>query len=162
MHILEGKSLLPLLHDNDIVWDRKYVFSELDYSNLPARLKLGRDIQECRATMVFDSRYKMVEVMGFAPILFDLLSDPDELKDLGCDPSAEEIRQRLTSVLNAWHRKTKQRITKSDAAYRALDPVLRESDPDLLAGVIIGYWDEAELEEEKRKIARILSENLNK
>lgn len=162
MHILEGKSLLPLLHDIDIAWDRKYVFSELDYSNLPARLKLGRDIQECRATMVFDGRYKMVEVMGFAPILFDLLSDPDELKDLGCDPSAEETRQRLTSVLNAWHRKTKQRITKSDAAYRALDPVLRESDPDLLAGVIIGYWDEAELEEEKRKIARILSENLNK
>ena len=40
-----------------------------------------------------------------------------------------------------------------------MDPILRESDPDLMAGVIIGYWDEDEVESERRKIARILAEN---
>ncbi|WP_306046610.1 sulfatase-like hydrolase/transferase [Nioella sp. MMSF_3534] len=158
MHILEGRSLMPLLRDSTADWTRTHVFSELDYSNLPARLKLGRDVQECCATMVFDGRFKMIEVQGMRPILFDLGTDPDELTDLGDDPAQEDVRMRLQSALDQWHRDTRQRITKSDAAYRAMDPVLRESDPDLLAGVIIGYWDEEEVEAERRKIARILSQ----
>jgi arylsulfatase A-like enzyme len=158
MHILEGRSLMPLLRDSTADWTRTHVFSELDYSNLPARLKLGRDVQECRATMVFDGRFKMIEVQGMRPILFDLGTDPDELTDLGDDPAQEDVRMRLRSALDKWHRDTRQRITKSDAAYRAMDPVLRESDPDLVAGVIIGYWDEEEVEAERRKIARILSQ----
>ena len=71
----------------------------------------------------------------------------------------EDVRRRLRSALDKWHRDTRLRITKSDEAYRAMDPVLRESDPDLVAGVVIGYWDEEEVEAEQRKIARILSQS---
>ncbi|TBX15057.1 sulfatase-like hydrolase/transferase [Nioella sediminis] len=159
MHILEGRSLMPLLRDSDADWTRTHVFSELDYSNLPARLKLGRDVQDCRATMVFDGRFKMIEVQGMRPMLFDLQTDPDELIDLGEDVAQEDVRRRLRSALDKWHRDTRLRITKSDEAYRAMDPVLRESDPDLVAGVVIGYWDEEEVEAEQRKIARILSQS---
>lgn len=156
-HILEGRSLMPLLHGSGADWPRQHAISELDFSNLAARVKLGRAVQDCRATMIFDGRYKMIEVPGLRPMLFDLATDPDELSDIGTDPAQGAVIARLDAALHDWRRNTRQRITKSDEAYTAMDDIIRDSDPDLMAGVIVSYWDEAEVAEAKRKLESILA-----
>ena len=92
-HILEGRSLGPLLHrkGKPEKW-RNYVISEYDYATRGARLALGIDQAEARLIMVRDQRWKYVHCEGFRPMLFDLETDPQELNDLGADPAYEATR----------------------------------------------------------------------
>ena len=77
-HILEGRSLLPLLHgDTPADW-RKVVFSEYDYAMQDVRVMLNQPIERCRLFMVFDGRWKYIHASGFRPMLYDLESDPQE------------------------------------------------------------------------------------
>ena len=71
-HILEGRSLMPLLHGEMPADWRKVVFSEYDYSMQDVRLKLNQPIEQCRLFMVFDGRWKYVHASGFRPMLYDL------------------------------------------------------------------------------------------
>ncbi|MEM7462674.1 MAG: sulfatase-like hydrolase/transferase [Pseudomonadota bacterium] len=108
---LEGRSLIPLLHDDAGPW-REAVFSELDYAfHKDVRDYLGISEQECRAMMVFDGRWKYIFYEGFTPQLFDLESDPQELIDLGGDPGYKQERVRLHEMLFAWIRTRKLRTT---------------------------------------------------
>ena len=74
-HILEGRSLLPLLAGERPEW-RGVVFSEYDYSMRKARKALGVPIPDARCVMAFDGRWKLVHVEGMQPMLFDLGTDP--------------------------------------------------------------------------------------
>src|SRR6476646_4176549 len=89
-HILEGRSLLPLLRGARLPDWRQYVFSEYDYSMQDVRLKLNQPIERCRLFMVFDGRWKYIHASDFRPMLYDLHSDPRELVDRGEDPSCSE------------------------------------------------------------------------
>jgi len=84
-------------------------------------------------------------------MLFDLVSDPRELVDHGADPSLESQRARLFAALNRWARRQSQRTTISDAQIEA-----RRGGSER-KGILIGYWDEAELPPEvldhKRRFA---------
>ena len=73
-------------------------------------------------------------------MLFDLKTDPDEFDDLGADPAYEDERARLAETMFAWARRPASRITISDEQIKA--GYGRELDK----GVLIGYWDEAEVE----------------
>lgn len=153
-HILEGKSLCPLLKGEDLGLERKYVFSEYDFSFDPVRLKLGTPPQSSRMTMVFDGRYKLVDCRAFRPILFDLENDPKELVDLGDDSSYADVRTRLLDAIRSWYHDGRNRITMSDDAVMETDALRHEGcDPDVSEGILIGYWGEAELQEEKDKLA---------
>ena len=90
-HILEGQSLLPLLHGQKPKQWRKFAISEYDYSMDLARINLSVPIPEARLYMVTDGRWKYVHADGFRPMLYDLAADPSELHDLGND-------QRFTAV----------------------------------------------------------------
>ena len=85
-HILEGRSLMPLLHGKTPADWRKFIFSEYDYSMQDVRLKLNQPIEQCRLFMVFDGRWKYIHASGFRPMLYDLQSDPQEFADRGEDP----------------------------------------------------------------------------
>lgn len=153
-HILEGKSLCPLLKGEDAGLERKYVFSEYDFSFDPVRLKLGTPPQSSRMTMVFDGRYKLVDCRAFRPILFDLENDPKELADLGGDSSYADVRTRLLDAIRSWYHDGRNRITMSDDAVMETDALRHKGcDPDVSEGILIGYWGEAELQEEKDKLA---------
>ena len=93
-HILEGRSLLPLLRGEQPQW-REVVFSEYDYSMQDVRLKLNQPIEQCRLFMVFDGRWKYIHASGFRPMLYDLESDPQEFADRGDDPACAEVIARL-------------------------------------------------------------------
>ncbi len=88
-HIVEGRSLKPLLRGQKPLDWRPVAISEYDYSMLDSRRTLGRKPDECRLFMVFDGRFKYVHAPGFRPMLWDLQTDPNEYRDLGDDPEHE-------------------------------------------------------------------------
>lgn len=138
-HVLEGRSLLPLLHDPQAGPLRAAVFSEYDYSCRLARRLLARDIPDCRLQMVFDGRWKLIRAEGFRPLLFDLQADPQELSDLGGEGRLAGEIERLTAALLSWSTAHHNRITRSDADIEAF------TGSEFHSGVLIGFWDEAEL-----------------
>lgn len=141
-HIIEGKSLLPVLHGHaDSL--RDFVISEYDYSMREVRRRLGVEVEDAKLTMLFDGRWKYIFAEGFRPMLFDLESDPDELTDLGADPAHAKELTRLERLFFGWTRRTSQRTTRSDAWIAERDPSLGEA----RAGILIGYCNEGELRE---------------
>jgi len=147
-HILEGRSLLPLLRGERPEDWRKAVFSEYDYSMQDVRLKLGQPIEQCRLFMVYDGRWKYVHATGFRPMLYDLLEDPQELTDRGEDPSCAAVIARLQSALFDWALHPKGHITISNEKIAAY----ANQQLQVKGGMLIGIWDEAELSAIRQKI----------
>ena len=131
-HCVEGRSLLPLMREPGMPW-RDAVFSEADYAFRAARWTLGRQPSECRGTMVRTQRWKYVDWEGFRPQLFDLLHDPNELKDLGANPPPEVEREMREHLLQ-WALRRKNRITTPDAEVELRTEAVKKH------GIHIGVW----------------------
>ncbi|SHH87804.1 alkaline phosphatase family protein [Cognatishimia maritima] len=140
-HIIEGKSLLPLLHGKQDTL-RDFVVSEYDYSFRQVRRRLGVSVADARLTMLFDGRWKYVFAEGFRSMLFDLETDPDEFRDLGGDPDYATECDRLQALFFQWTRRISQRTTMSDAEVERRGQDLNEAK----AGIIIGFPTEADLQ----------------
>jgi arylsulfatase A-like enzyme len=152
-HILEGRSLMPLLHGNQPADWRKVIFSEYDYAMQEVRLKLNQPIEQCRLFMAFDGRWKYIHASGFRPMLYDLQSDPLEFADRGEDPSCADVIARLQTALFDWALHPKMHITISNekiAAYAGGQMQVR-------GGILIGIWDEAELASIRQRIETLSS-----
>ncbi len=135
-HLLEGHSLLPLLRQGaggTTRW-RDAVFSELDYSFREARRLLGRHPRDCRAFMVRTARWKYVAWQGFPPQLFDLVSDPQEMADLGRDPGYARLRSEMQDRLFEWLAARKTRVTVDDAYVEARTAAHKKH------GIYFGVW----------------------
>jgi len=146
-HIVEGRSLVPLLTGEAVPDWRQVVFSEYDYGHQRMRILLDRQPDECRMIMVFDGRYKMVYFQGYRPLLHDLETDPEEYFDLGEDPEYAPVIERLTAHLHDWALSAKYRVTRSDSDVAAY----AENNNQLRTGIILGFWDEAELLAARKK-----------
>lgn len=133
-HVLEGRSLLPLLRGETVEHWRDSVFAELDYAFREARRYLGRGVDECYAWMVRDHQWKYVHYMGYRPQLFDMQTDPDELKDLGEDPAYAEVRARMKEKLMDWILARKRRTTVD------YETVERETEGWKKMEMKIGIW----------------------
>jgi len=119
-HIIEGRSLLPWLRGEIPEW-RECVISEYDYSVTPLCGKLGLEPRDARLFMVFDGRHKLIHAEGgFRPMLFDLLEDPEEFRDLAKGETHQAEIARLYDHLAEWGRRMSQRITKSEEDIRAM------------------------------------------
>ena len=140
-HILEGRSLLPLLRGAKPADWRKVAISEYDYAMQDVRLKLNQPIERCRLFMVFDGRWKYIHASGFRPMLYDLESDPEEFIDRGADPSCAEVIARLQAALFDWALHPNNHITTTN------EKIATYADKQLQVkgGILIGIWDEAEL-----------------
>ena len=135
-HVVEGRSLLPLLHGvkaDQLDW-RDTVFSELDYSFRQQRRDLGLPPHAARAYALRDRDWNYVHYEGFAPQLFDLRNDPDELTDLGRDPAHSDTVQQLDARLFGWLRRRSRRTTISEAAIEAGTEAWRKH------GIYAGAW----------------------
>jgi arylsulfatase A-like enzyme len=139
-HVLEGRSLMPLLHGETPAW-RGHAISECDYAMRKARTDHGQSVADSRMFMVFDGRWKYVHAEGMRPMLHDLETDPDEFVDLGADPALQAERDRLEEALGTWSRRLHGRITMAD------DAIAARTGGELRAGILIGYWDEEEVAE---------------
>lgn len=132
-HILEGRSLLPLLHGEAADW-REVAISECDYAFRPARADLDDPPSASRAWMVRSSRWKYVEFLGHRPQLFDLEADPCELIDLGVSPAHKDIRQEMRNQLFLWMQTRKMRVTLSDK------DVIARTGTHKKRGYLFGVW----------------------
>jgi arylsulfatase A-like enzyme len=133
-HLVEGRSLLPLLRGGKVEHWRDAVFSELDYSFREARRILKRGPRDCRAMMVRTDRWKYVWWQDFRPMLFDLVNDPKELRDLGADSAHADIRREMEERLAAWLKARKTRITVDDAYVEARTATHKKH------GIFFGVW----------------------
>jgi arylsulfatase A-like enzyme len=147
-HILEGRSLMPLLRGAPPAGWRKVVFSEYDYAMQDVRLMLKQPIEQCRLFMVFDGRWKYIHASGFRPMLYDLESDPQELTDRGTDASCADVIARMQAVLFDWALHPKMHITTPNAKIAAY----ADQQLQVKNGVLIGIWDETELAAIRAKI----------
>ncbi|MGL4240958.1 MAG: sulfatase/phosphatase domain-containing protein, partial [Beijerinckiaceae bacterium] len=147
-HILEGRSLMPLLHGPAPADWRKVLFSEYDYAMQDVRLKLNQPIEQCRLFLAFDGRWKYVHASGFRPMLYDIETDPDEVVDRGEDPDCAPVIQRLQAALFDWALHPKLHITTPNAKIAAY----ADKQMQVRAGVLIGIWDEAELKAIRERI----------
>ncbi|MCB1389383.1 MAG: alkaline phosphatase family protein [Rhodobacteraceae bacterium] len=140
-HIVEGRSLLAHLRDPATAPRREVVFSEYDYAYRKARRLLDRPIMDCRLVMAFDGRFKLVLAPGFRPMLWDLDDDPDEFRDIGADPAQAATVARLTAAVLDWSLRHHNRVTRSDTEVEEI------GGREFHAGILIGFWDEADLAE---------------
>ncbi|MEM8631979.1 MAG: alkaline phosphatase family protein [Pseudomonadota bacterium] len=137
-HIIEGRSLTPLLRGQGTPW-RRYAFSEYDYATRDARRALGVAQEDARLVMVFDGRWKYIHAEGFAPLLYDLETDPDELINRAGDPDCAAHLDRLREAHFAWTRQHHMRMTRTPVAVEAM------TDAREPPGILIAYWDAEEL-----------------
>lgn len=133
-HLVEGKSLVPLLRGGAPGRAKDYVVSELDYSFRKARITLGRGPGECRAWMVRTARWKYVHYEGMRPQLFDLENDPFEFVDRGADAGLEIERRQMRERLTDWFTSLKNRTTVDYAC------VERRTEDHRRNNVHIGVW----------------------
>lgn len=144
-HILEGRSLLPLVQGKDVTDWRTCAFSEADYGRTAARDALAQPTGQCGMVMACDGRWKYIHCPGQRPMLFDLQDDPEELCDLGRHPDHAETRARMAGLVLDWALRGAMRITQTDAE-------IENKGPEYAKGVLIGFWDEAELAAAKAQL----------
>jgi arylsulfatase A-like enzyme len=125
---------------------RTHTFSEYDYSMQDVRTTLGRAVDECRLFMVFDGRWKYIHAPGFRPMLYDLDDDPCEFTDRGAETACASVCNSMRETLLEWALMDHNRITMPDARIEAYS-----SNAQLRNGVLIGYWDEDEVNAARRR-----------
>ncbi|TMV05653.1 phosphonate monoester hydrolase [Ruegeria sediminis] len=136
-HVLEGHSLLPILHGEADETGRSFVISEYDYSGSPVANMLDAGVRDAVTFMVATKEWKLVHCEGgHRPILFDLENDPGELVDLGASADHSEVIDEMYDHLFRWARRPSQRTTRS---HRQLMDMRTESRG---RGVVIGVYDE--------------------
>jgi len=136
-HILEGESLLPILHGARSETLRDYVICEYDYSGSPIAKLLNASVRDAVMFMVADKRWKLIHCEGgHRPILFDLENDPDELVDLGESEAHADVIAAMYDRLFAWARRPAQRTTRSEAQ------LMEMRGKSGRRGIVLGIYDE--------------------
>jgi len=149
-HIVEGKSLLPLLHGTTPDNWRDFVISEYSFAQLPIRKALGVSQRDARMCMIANHDFKMIHVEGgFRPMLFDLRRDHLELEDVGDRPEYAEVIEQLYRQLATWARRDSQRLTLSDEEVER-----RSAAGPLPNGILVGVFDEADVPQVNRDYYR--------
>ena len=142
-HIVEGRSLMPFLHgENPDDW-RAFAVSEFDYSATVMAANLGLEPQDARLFMIADKKWKFMHAEGgFRPMLFDMETDPLELRDVGGDSEYKEIIAMMYDRLGQWARRVSQRTTRSD------QDILKMRGRSRRKGILLGLYDGSEVDEE--------------
>ena len=136
-HILEGESLLPILHGQATDTRRDYVICEYDYSGSPIAKLLNVGVRDAVMFMVADRDWKLIHCEGgHRPILFDLRNDPDELVDLGASADHAEVIAAMYDKLFAWTRRPAQRTTRSE------QQLIDMRGKSGRRGIVLGVYDE--------------------
>ncbi len=140
---------LDYLEETGRMDDTMIVFSSDHGDNMGDHWLGGKDLfYDCSARIPLivydpraqaDGRWKSTHVEGFAPLLYDLETDADELIDRAGNPDCADHLQRLSDALFHWSRQhhTRTTVTAADMDRRA-----KGKEPP---GIYIGFWDEAEL-----------------
>lgn len=100
--VLQGRSLVPLLHGERPGDWRTEVYADWDFRFYWTPKKLGIPPERCRGWMVRDDRFKYWHFNGMPDVLFDLEADPGELRNVAGDPRYAGAVQHLRVRLMDW------------------------------------------------------------
>ncbi len=92
---LDGQSLLPFTEGAPLGWWRDAAFWEFDFRDISgqeAERHFGLRSNECNLAVIRDAQFKYVHFSGLPPLLFDLVNDPMELKNIASDPAHAPTR----------------------------------------------------------------------
>ena len=132
---VEGLSLIPLLHGKRPQAWRQFVVGEFDYSfRAKTRIELNKSIKQCSMITLRDDQWKFVHSEGFRSMLFNLIDDPHEFKDLGQSKLHREIVDTYALKLSNWLLERKRYTTANDIYIRDW---LHD---DRFSGMQIGVW----------------------
>lgn len=132
---LEGASLLPLLHGRPDRWTKDQAVCENTFAFRDCvRLPIGASVDRCNMTMVRTREWKYVHVDGLRPMLFDLVNDPDELRDLGASPAHAAVRAQMQQRLLDWLFCRRRTTGITPAGIETWNT------RELKAGIDIGVW----------------------
>lgn len=118
----DGRSLLPFLDGKTLDTWRDYVFAELDLGDPEQPTiyqdRLGLPMSRCNLSILREQRWKYVHVNGdLPPLLFDMIDDPSETRDLSRDPAYAHELLRLARrmidhrMTHADHRLSRLKLT---------------------------------------------------
>ncbi len=139
-HILEGHSLLPILHGRAPELPRDVVICEYDYSASPIAERMNASVRDAVMFMVANKRWKLIHCEGgHRPILFDLENDPEELVDLGDSEDHAVVIGEMYDHLFAWARRASQRTTRSEQQLIEMRTKSRGR------GIVLGIYDENDM-----------------
>jgi arylsulfatase A-like enzyme len=139
-HVLEGRSLVPILHGQTTETGRAFVISEYDYGLSPVAEALGHAADRATMVMVATRDWKLIHFNSDPrPMLFDLRADPEERVDLGTSNAHRDVLDMLYGYLRDWALRPSQRTTISAETAEKL----RRRPPKL--GVLIGVNDETDV-----------------
>lgn len=94
----QGRSLLSIARDNSASWDNE-TFSEYCTDTIPS----WTGGMAVRQRMIRRGNLKLVYYHGYAPQLFNLEKDPNELNDLASDPKHRQALEDLIArLLKNW------------------------------------------------------------
>jgi arylsulfatase A-like enzyme len=142
-HVMEGRSLLPILHGQATEMPRDYVICEYDYSGSGLASRLGVPVENAQIFMVATKKWKLIHFDGgFRPILFDLENDPQELVDLAEDAAYASALDEMYAHLHQWALRPSARITRSEAQ------LIKMRIQSARTGVVLGAYDEADIDPE--------------
>ncbi|MEM7190190.1 MAG: sulfatase/phosphatase domain-containing protein, partial [Pseudomonadota bacterium] len=138
-HILEGRSLMPILRGEAADVGREFAICEYDYSWTQMATHLGVSARDAVIFCVVTCDWKLVHYEGgFRPTLFDLRNDPDELVDLGDSPDHAEVLDQMYDLLFRWARRPHARTTRSEAQLTEMRTKSRTR------GITLGIYDESD------------------
>lgn len=139
-HILEGRSLVPILHGQATDTGREFTICEYDYSGSPVAALMEASVRDAVMFMVATKKWKLIHCEGgHRPILFDLENDPDELVDLGDSNSHAEVIAQMYDYLFTWTRRPSQRTTRSEQQLIDMRTNSRGR------GIVVGIYDENDM-----------------
>lgn len=139
-HILEGESLLPILHGKTTETRRDYLICEYDYSATPVAHINDIGVRDAVMFMVATKKWKFVHFEGdYRPLLFDLENDPQELTDLGDREQYQDVIEEMYDHLFEWTRRQSQRTTRSEEQLIEMRTKSRKR------GIVVGIYDENDI-----------------
>jgi arylsulfatase A-like enzyme len=104
-HVGDGSSLLPWLSGDDPTRWRDAAHWEFDLRDVAgqsAERLLGVDSTQLGMAAIRTDRWKYVHFAAMPPLLFDLVADPDNLRNLANDPAHASVRIEMAERLLSW------------------------------------------------------------
>ncbi|MCH9853731.1 MAG: sulfatase-like hydrolase/transferase [Alphaproteobacteria bacterium] len=129
---IEGRPLTPILHGKKPEKWRTAVFSEYNFAGTEMAEKLNIEPIDAKATMMASDKWKYIHFRNYPAMMFDLVNDPHELKDLGREPGYERAVSFCRNQMLEWalHHTSDTEPEAQEASNKALEEL----------GVYNGYW----------------------
>jgi arylsulfatase A-like enzyme len=108
----DGRSLLPLVRGStprDWRAEAHWEYDFRDVRRAGPEKALGIAMDQCNLAVLRGERYKYVHFAALPPLLFDLVEDPHEMRNLAADPAYAPIALACAQKLLSWRMENAER-----------------------------------------------------